>query len=499
MVHDLQRKFIKTTMLVVTILLIAFLAVMNIVNDMLSRRESISALDELMARSVSQMPGQLAEGRGPEPAPDSAPREAAAPEEFVPAPDSAPREAAAPERPDGQEFNPGLYFVAHADSGGAVTFSDLTHAGDLEWSVMIALLQQAGAFGIEVTGETETETMRGYVAEAPGNDPQAPGEEPDGVQAEVPGEKAQAPGKEPGGVPGTAESSVTGRAGSYMYRADRMEDGSVVYVFLDVTLQMNAAVRILLVTAAVGAAAWILILLLVIYLSGRAIAPVAESIENQRRFITDAGHELKTPVAVILANVDAQELHEGKTKWLENIRAQSLRLSDLTRQLLILSRMEETGTKKAVSTHIDISMLLQETVRAFYESASARGMRIQTQIEPDVRILFSQEQFRQMTELLMDNAVKYGKENGEISVSLERERHCVRMTFGNDCEELPDVDPDRLFERFYRADTSRSRQTGGSGIGLAVVRAIAVQNGGKAYARFTEDARIEFVIELVRK
>ena len=105
-------------------------------------------------------------------------------------------------------------------------------------------------------------------------------------------------------------------------------------------------------------------------------------------------------------------------------------------------------------------------------------------------------QFQQMLELLMDNAVKYGKENGEISVSLQTQRRLVRMKFSNSCEELPDIDPDRLFDRFYRADTSRSRQTGGSGIGLAVVRAIAEHNGGKASAHFCPDNVIEFVIEI---
>ena len=235
-----------------------------------------------------------------------------------------------------------------------------------------------------------------------------------------------------------------------------------------------------------------------VYLSRRAIAPIAENIKRQRQFITDAGHELKTPLAVILSNVDVQELHGGKSKWLDNIRSQALRLSDLTKQMLVLSKMDESGSSSFASTTFDASAVMQDTVRIFRESASLRGMQINTEIDPGIQITFSREQYQQMLELLMDNAVKYGKEDGEISVSMHANRKTVRMTFSNKCEELPDIEPNRLFDRFYRADTSRSRQTGGSGIGLAVVRAIAENSGGKANVYFRPDNVIEFVIEIPR-
>ena len=241
---------------------------------------------------------------------------------------------------------------------------------------------------------------------------------------------------------------------------------------------------------------WILILLLVSFLSDKAIRPIGENLEQQKEFITNAGHEIKTPLAVIVSNVDVQELHTGKSKWLDNIRTQALRLSDLTKQMLILSRMEEGSSAVFVSTLFDASQLLLDTLKLFRESAALRGIQIRTDVTPRIEIYASEEQYRQLLELLFDNAVKYAKENGFISVVLKQERRDLILRVRNNCDSLPAADPDQLFERFFRADQSRSRQTGGSGIGLAVVRAIAQKNGGKATAGYPEDDVIEFEIIL---
>lgn len=430
MVRELQRRFIKVTMLVVTILLVIFLAVMNIVNFALSRRDSRAVLSRIADRDAYQlrMPGAPDGGNAP-----GGPEDGNAPG----GPDDV-GGAGAAERPDmarDAEGSLGVYFTATVNENGDVIYSDLSHASDLTEEDITPLLQ-------------------------------------------------------------SASEHETGRTGSYMYRTTLQEDGCVTYAFLDISRETEAIARILLVTAAVGIGTWFLVLLLVIFLSRRAIAPIAKNIEKQRQFITDAGHELKTPLAVIISNVDVQELHGGKTKWLENIRSQALRLSDLTKQMLTLSKMDESGASTFVSTTFDASQAMLDTVGVFRESASLRGMQISTQIEPDIQITFSREQYQQMLELLLDNAVKYGKEGGEISASLHADRRMVRMKFSNPCEQLPDIEPDRLFDRFYRADTSRSRQTGGSGIGLAVVRAIAEHSGGKANAYFRSDNVIEFVIEL---
>ena len=471
MVNELKRKFIMTTMLVVTILLAVFLASVNIINDAVTRNESRSRLNQIVEQNLRAVPGSGAGGmRGPEEIPDDR----------------------------GRGF--GAYFIARVDAAGTVTFSDLTHASDLEFDQMIALINKADvAFAPEATGETEAEPAQASLGEAlplegegrPGNEP------PSG-----PGEK---PGKEPAGETlsdGEAAIRLQEERGSvdgYLYYASQDPDGSVSYAFLDISQETASLIRIGLITAMLGVALWLLILVLVVFLSKKAIAPIAENMEKQRLFITNAGHEFKTPLSVIVSNVDVQELHGGKTKWLDNIRAQALRLSELTKQMLTLAKMDESGTFAFTSTTFDASQILEDTIGVFRESASLRGIRIQTRIEAGVQMHFPKDQYQQLLELMLDNAVKYGKENGFLSVALSAERKMVQLTFRNDCDMLPEADPDQLFDRFYRPDSSRSRNTGGSGIGLAVVRAIAQQGGGSAQAKYLPDQIIEFVIELPRK
>ncbi len=471
MVNELKRKFIMTTMLVVTILLAVFLASVNIINDAVTRNESRSRLNQIVEQNLRAVPGSGAGGmRGPEEIPDDR----------------------------GRGF--GAYFIVRVDAAGTVTFSDLTHASDLEFDQMIALINKADvAFAPEATGETEVEPAQVSLGEAlPPEGEGRPGNEP----PSGPGEK---PGKEPAGETlsdGEAAIRLQEERGSvdgYLYYASQDPDGSVSYAFLDISQETASLIRIGLITVMLGVALWLLILVLVVFLSKKAIAPIAENMEKQRLFITNAGHEFKTPLSVIVSNVDVQELHGGKTKWLDNIRAQALRLSELTKQMLTLAKMDESGTFAFTSTTFDASQILEDTIGVFRESASLRGIRIQTRIEAGVQMHFPKDQYQQLLELMLDNAVKYGKENGFLSVALSAERKMVQLTFRNDCDMLPEADPDQLFDRFYRPDSSRSRNTGGSGIGLAVVRAIAQQGGGSAQAKYLPDQIIEFVIELPKK
>ncbi len=456
MVKDLQRKYIKTTMLVVTILLAVFLVLVNILNYSLTRSDSRERLNQIAAENVRSMPGENQDTRTiAEPGMDL---------------------------PSGRGHNPGSYFVARLNASGAVTFYDLTHDASMTFDGMIALINQAdAAFAPQATGETESDP------------PVPPGEEG------KPGEAAPPVPKGGDGAKAPSLQEKIGRADGYLYYAAGQMDGTVSYAFLDISQETQSMIRIILITAVLGALLWLLILVIVIFLSKRAIAPIAENIEKQRLFITNAGHEFKTPLAVIVSNVDVQELHGGKTKWLDNIRTQALRLSDLTKQMLTLAKMEESGTTAFTAVTFDAAQVLEDTIRIFRESASLRGIRIQTDVEQGVQIHFPKEQYQQMLELLLDNAVKYGKENGCLSIALHAERKQIHLSFQNDCEKLPEVDPDQLFDRFYRPDSSRNRNTGGSGIGLAVVRAIAQQQGGSAKAQYLPNEVIVFDIELPAK
>ena len=508
MIKELQKRFIRTTMFVVSIMIVIFFISIISGYAFLNWRSDTERLSRVSARSFGGDDGEplwdTVSDYGAPQAPPTGKSGTETDSEAGGVSDTGPEEMVLTEpgevlgplyyRPPEMVYctemniggislqnlygrNFGLYFVVSTDLEGNIIFSDLTHSGDLTWEEMTELLKKVDA---------------DFTAELPAKRPIAP-ENGQGTEAD----SGEAAFSERMQKPETAARLIKrGYTSGYMYECSIRRGDRIDYVFLDLTEEIMSDTRLIILLIIICLAGGILILLLVSFLSDKAIRPIGENLEQQKEFITNAGHEIKTPLAVIVSNVDVQELHTGKSKWLDNIRTQALRLSDLTKQMLILSRMEEGSSAVFVSTLFDASQLLMDTLKLFRESAALRGIQIRTDVAPRIEIYASEEQYRQMLELLFDNAVKYAKENGFISVVLKQERRDLILRVRNNCDSLPAADPDQLFERFFRADQSRSRQTGGSGIGLAVVRAIAQKNGGKATAGYPEDDVIEFEIIL---
>jgi signal transduction histidine kinase len=235
-----------------------------------------------------------------------------------------------------------------------------------------------------------------------------------------------------------------------------------------------------------------LILLLV---SRRAVEPLAKNIERQQRFVTDAGHELKTPLAIILANTDALELHHGAGKWSANIRAQVQRLDGLMHHLLTLSRMDE-GENTFPMAQVDVSRLVEEVLSSFGESAKQKGLQISTEIAPELIINASAESLALLVSVLADNAVKYADEGGTVAVKLAASGKKTVLEITNSCQTLPDAPPERLFERFFRGDAARTQKDGGYGIGLSVAQAVAAMHRGKIEAFYDDEHTVRFKVEL---
>ncbi len=290
----------------------------------------------------------------------------------------------------------------------------------------------------------------------------------------------------------------SGRKGGsgHGYRWSREEgpDGALTYRFLDTSRDTRSLWRVGLFSLGVGALAWLLMLLIVIRLSARAVRPFAENVEKQKRFITDAGHEIKTPLAIIQANVEAMELIQGENKWSRNIKEQTARLGDLTRNLLTLSRMEE-GQEKRAPQSFDLAELTEKTLLMFGEMAESRELELSLELEPGITVTADREEIGRLLSLLTDNAVKYCPEGGALAVSLKKEGKTALLTMENDCENLETLDTERIFDRFYRADESRDRKSGGYGIGLATALAIAKANGGSLLAEKGKD-RLRFLLRL---
>ena len=229
-----------------------------------------------------------------------------------------------------------------------------------------------------------------------------------------------------------------------------------------------------------------LVLILIFLLSKKAVKPIAESYEKQKQFITDANHELKTPLTLILANLDIAEAELGRNEWLEDIRAEGHRMSELVNRLVELSRMDEAEHALHFS-EFNLSELVSDRASEFDTLAQKRGKELITELDGDVPYLGDEALLHRLVGILLDNAVKYCDEGGRIHITLRRDKRIV-LTVENTYADVERIELSRLFDRFYRADRARTF-TGGYGIGLSMARAIVEKHRGRITA-YKKDATV---------
>lgn len=287
----------------------------------------------------------------------------------------------------------------------------------------------------------------------------------------------------------------SGYIGSYKYTTAQLTDGGRAIIFLDITSAKTAVMRVLVISVFMTLLCWGLMLLLVIKLSNKAILPFAENIERQKQFVTDAGHEIKTPLAIILANTEALELHNGQNKWSRNIREQVNRLSGLTQNLLTLARVDENSVLTAAED-ISLSELISDTFDMFTEPAALKGVMIDTAIESGLKMTGNTDMITRLVSILADNAVKYSVSGSVIEVNLKKTEKNIEFKIKNTCENLPEVPPEKLFDRFYRADSARTQKKGGYGIGLSAAEAIVRLHKGNIFASYGENNSITFTVRI---
>ncbi len=267
------------------------------------------------------------------------------------------------------------------------------------------------------------------------------------------------------------------------------EGDTVRVTFLDCGRQLDVFRTFLLASVGIALCGFLLVFLMLFFLSGRIIRPIAESYEKQARFITDAGHELKTPLTVIRANVDLLEADVGQNESLADIRQQSERLADLTNDLVRLSRMEE-GTPTAPMIEFPVSEVVEEEAARFTLSARAADKRLVLDVAPMLTMKGDAAAIARLVSILMDNALKYSAEKSEIALTLSRTSRALVLSVANHTP-VPVTDGQlcRVFDRFYRIDASRNSATGGHGIGLSVARAITQTHGGRITALRDKEGR----------
>ena len=274
----------------------------------------------------------------------------------------------------------------------------------------------------------------------------------------------------------------------YRWRKADTEDGALL-LFLDCGRNLDTFRSFLLTSIAVSALGLLAVFLLILAFSGRVVRPVAESYEKQKRFITDAGHEIKTPLAIIEADADVLEMElEGESEWLSDIRLQTRRLTDLTNDLVYLSRMEERADG-APFVDFPLSDVVDETAQSFHSRAMQKRQTFTGEIERDLTLYGDEKAIRQLVSILLDNAVKYAPEDGVIRLRLARQGKFAALSVWNTtATPIPRESLDKLFDRFYRTDPSRSSETGGHGIGLSIAKAVVGAHRGKISAE-TDDGQ----------
>lgn len=437
MIKTLKRQFIVTAMVAVTVLLAVLLGGVNLVNAWSSSQEAQRLLEDLVRMEIQGRRELPAGEEGQEP-PDF-PEEGQEPPEF-------PEEAFPPQgERERRGFLTGpltendrlsaLYFSA-AVQDGTVTRVDVTRLSTLTQEEARRLAQEVLDSGAE-----------------------------------------------------------SGSLESYRYLSGKGRGGETIYVFLENSARSGAVLRVAALSALAGAISWLLMLGLVVLLSKRAIAPIAENMERQRRFVTDAGHELKTPLSIIQANTEAMELISGETKWSRNIKTQVTRLTELTRDLLTLARAEEVPAQGSLAP-VEFSALVEKSVQMFRIPMERKELRLEQELTQGLRVQGNESQLGNLCSILLDNAVKYASPGSALRLSLRAGEKTCTLRLENDCETLPDCPPERLFDRFYRADAARTQSSGGFGIGLSAAQIITLQHRGRLEAEYPSDHSVAFSVTL---
>ena len=271
----------------------------------------------------------------------------------------------------------------------------------------------------------------------------------------------------------------------YRYTAYR-EGNEIHIIFLDYSREMTSFRTFLFTSAGVGIIGLLAVLLLLILLSGRIVKPFSENYEKQKQFITDAGHELKTPLTIITADAEVLEMDIGENDWLRDIQMQTGRLAQLTNNLILLSRMEEQPQTEKIQ--FPISDLTEETIETFQALAKTQNKNLTSQIQPMLSMNGDEKALRQLVVILLDNAMKYSNDHGSIEVTLKKQKNMIYLSVFNTVESISRESLTHLFDRFYRADKSRNSQTGGYGLGLSIAAAIVNAHKGKITAS-TQDEK----------
>lgn len=267
-------------------------------------------------------------------------------------------------------------------------------------------------------------------------------------------------------------------------------DSTKLIVFVDANREVQQINRLLMLTSVVFIVCMGVVYIIVRRVSRRAIHPFVENVERQQQFISNASHEIKTPLAVFSANNDLLAMMGTEDKFIDSNKRQIKRLNSLVEQMLILSRYDE-GEAAVTKEKVDLVAITKNVVEEISPILNEKGLQVKFIGEEQTIIVTNKDAMIALIRILLDNAMKYTV--GEPMITVEARKN--QLSIGNQTEPMTEEQVSQIFDRFYRIDSSRNRTTGGSGLGLSIAQKIAEMNDVQLTAELTSETQIRFVIE----
>ena len=281
-----------------------------------------------------------------------------------------------------------------------------------------------------------------------------------------------------------------GHQGRIWYKYVDEPDGKTI-AFIDGTTEVYALRRLFLIAMIVCVAGLAVTYILVVHFSELVVASEVENFEKQKDFITNASHELKTPLSVIRANTEMSQMLNGEDEWSESTLKQIDHMNGLIANLVMISKAQELEDKTEMAP-IDVSEVVEISVKSFESVALKSKITLEKNITPNVVFTADSSKIMQLTTILLDNAIKYCDENGTVRVELLAYRKGMKLTVSNSYKDGGNVDYNKFFERFYREDKSHNIDKGGYGIGLSIAENICRQYNGDIKATW-KNGEISFI------
>ncbi|MDO4535700.1 MAG: HAMP domain-containing sensor histidine kinase [Clostridium perfringens] len=301
-----------------------------------------------------------------------------------------------------------------------------------------------------------------------------------------------------------ALGSITISNNDYSYlKSINMNTGITKIALIDKTNNQAVLYQLFKSFLLVGTLSLIILFIISMYLTNKSIKPIKETFEKQKQFIADASHELKTPLTIIKTNTslvlsNPDDTVKNQAKWINYINSQTDRMSKLIDEMLSLAKLDAQQNNMYLTT-INISKIIESMMLMFDAIIYENDINLETNISKDIFIHGDKESIKKLFSILMDNAIKHTNKNGNLSIKLFTDKNKVKIIVKNTGKGIASENLEKIFDRYYRADNSRVRETGGYGLGLAIAKSIVQEHRGKIYARSIINKDTSFIVELPRQ